>query len=177
MKKFMLFAVMCVSAACAGPDAEVFDDEVRVPIEGVPFQSASDAHISGQVGPVENISVSVQQPHVYDDGNYMAVELAAQVNNDHAIMLQLNTFDTKLVTPGTILANHDDPESAFTLLGCVGQAIDTYDMYDRAADQLIIDIVEIEDTNDLTIDVTATWLSDEVGEGNIVAFGSVTLHR
>lgn len=160
-----------VACAVEEPVEPVLNDVSDVDFSS-PVQSARDGHIAGDIGPVEGVDAPVGQLGAWDDGSYLAVEAAAQLE-DRAVMIFVSASNAKdLFVPGGrghfVFGEYDGVGAQVGVLGCVGQEIDTYDQYDAPADEVDVVVEAPKDgvggPADVEVTVTGTWFIEHAGE-------------
>lgn len=163
----VLFTVLAM--AC-GAEPQSGTDLVLSPDYTTQILGAHDGALYGSIGPANSISTPAGKLEAYDDGSYIAVEVAAQVDATNAVMMLITGSNaSRLFVPGqqqhfSMDSYNLDDQPSLNVLGCVGQAIDLYDSYDAAADFVDLSVAAISGTSDVKVSVMGTWLIDQNGE-------------
>lgn len=149
------------------------------------FTDILSGEIRGDVGPEVGLNVPTVSAGVWDDGDYSAMELVGQ-RDDRAVMLFISATDAHdLFAPDTAMHfDRDQYQSQYGapyigMLGCVGQEIDQYDIYDAPADQVDLVVSTGDKTNEVQVEMTGTWFVEYPGADTTlsVATASFTLVR
>jgi hypothetical protein len=142
-----------------------------------PWTAARDGHVSGVIGD-QAVNDPAHRVDVFDDGAYRSIGTVAMVG-DRAVMTQLMAGDgvPHLFTPGLEADFPLDEQSDVTLLGCVGQAVDVYDIYDAPADNVHVAVADDATPDEVTVTVTGTWDSEDKGTPPTVAVTTFVLTR
>jgi hypothetical protein len=142
-----------------------------------PWRAARDGHVRGVIGD-QAVNDPAQRVDVFDDGAYRSIGTVALVG-DRAVMTQLMAGEgvPHLFTPGLEADFPLDEQSDVTLLGCVGQAVDVYDIYDAPADNVHVAVGDDDALDEVTVTVTGTWESEDKGTPPTVAVTSFVLTR
>lgn len=186
MKDLLRYALIAVTVSisvigCAAPEPPPSNHDLEdIDVGYEPFLTADDGLLTGTIGPVVDVDSFATINQVYDDGSYASVELAAQVDAEHAAMLFLSIQrpDEVLIPNTSLIVFDDDVDfSNINLLGCAGQTIDTYDIYDRTATSITLDVIGVPNSTDVIISVTGTWEGLRVGEATTTASGQTRLSR
>lgn len=170
MLKLILPAIL-VLGACAGPvDREPVLHE---PTDYDDFMvSLEDARMQGDIGPTRDVDISSTVSLVFDDGEYVSIQMAAQMDPSHAVMMFVSSSNRDVFLPGNVSFSDsmDYNTQDVGLLACVGQAIDVYDIYDAAANEVLVvtDFGEVEGTVDVT--VVGTWVHNEEARSATATF-------
>lgn len=158
-----------------GGDVAV-DEQPDVDLEGL-FTGARDGHMRGDVGPATGINQAPQRLNAYDDGWYLSVESAAQLD-DRAAMLMLSASNASdLFVPGMSgtfsLYEYEADGPQVTLLGCTGGSMDMYDEYDVPADEVDVVVEEGEQPGEVVVQVAGRWNAqvEYDYDGNVVSSG------
>lgn len=173
--------VLALVGCAAEPTAPAINDVQDIDFTS-PVQGARDGHIGGDIGPVEGIDAPVGQLGAWDDGSYLAVEAASQLQ-DRAVMIFVSASNAgDLFVPGGrghfVFGDYDGVGAQVGVLGCVGQEIDQYDQYDAPADEVDI-VVEAADDElagpaDVQVTVQGTWFIEHPGEDTELRTASST---
>lgn len=178
MRSLLLVVALVMGAFACGVDEQRTPVAIEVP--SGPFVDATDVRLAGDLDRVLDFDTRPDPSNVFvvDDGDYLMVEGAAEIG-DKALMLQFGGRNlTDVLVPGYsasfVFGDYEEDVPDGTLLGCIGQAIDNYDIYDSPAD--IVDVVVTEPDpgrpSETPVTVTGYWMDQ-----NKVASAEFTLTR
>jgi hypothetical protein len=180
-------AVVGVSACGAGPTREGADVDPAV-FTG-PVSGARDGRLVGDIGPAQDIDSPTARINSWDDGTYLAVDAVVQLTDRAAMLFFSASNAAELFVPGTDQTftfsdyyDYEVGEPQIGLLGCVGQAIDVYDQYDAAADEIDVTVTPADEGNagDIDVDIVGRWFIEAPADGVVTtrqARGTFTLER
>lgn len=159
----MLMSLVLACGVMAGCMVQRVEEEplVREPDYSMLMTDISNGVMSGDVGPVANINVPSQNLAIWDDGSYTSINSATMTHVDNkprAVMMFVSSTNRDLFLPGTNVTfdNSDSLDSGIGVLGCVGQEIDVYDIYDAAAREITIQTTEGGD-GAVDVIINGTW--------------------
>ncbi len=173
MQRSLLFGVVAISVAgCSG---EPLGNGAPSPADyTAQITGVREGHLMGDIGPAEGINTPTTRINTWDDGTYLAVDAVVQLS-DRAAMLFLSASNAaELFVPGTDTTfsfsdyyDYQAGEPQIGLLGCVGQAIDVYDQYDAAADEvdLVVEANQGGEAGDIDVDVVGRWFVEAPADG------------
>jgi len=134
-----------------------------------------DGQITGDIGEQFDIDTPVHELHMWNDGDYAAVEGASQLNDEHAVMMFLSFTDPDLLRAGTTAHMlFGDLENGLSILGCTGQGIGIYDTYDAPADIVDLITVDGELEGQVFVSVTGTWFIERPGQETLFQEAMIT---
>lgn len=128
-----------------------------VPVRTLPDDDGMDVvggirngFMVGDVGPAVGINQGLDHLAGYDDGFFLSVEAVAQLD-ERVAMLMFHAFDVPdLFVPGTrrtfAVDDYEDGFAPVYLLGCTGPAMNVYDEFDVAADEVEV-VVDADDAD------------------------------
>lgn len=162
-----LVATLGLSPTLSGCGAEPIGAElleVRSAYDA-PVVGVKSGRLQGQVGPA-SVDAAADPLAAYASMGTLRV-LGVAREEVRAVMLQvtLHTDEVELV-PG--VSEHFGPDDLgrLVLLGCVGQAIDVYDEFDRPATdvELVVERALEGGAGDVSVQVTGTWQAGTLEE-------------
>lgn len=159
MRQFFIattFALVGVTAGCHHGDEDGSVERVGPPGSYRPVLGAINGRVAGDIGPVRNLDNDATQLSTYDDGYYISLEAVVEMPDRAAMTLLSVSNGAAIFHPGLDatfrLADNEDGLRV-TMLGCVGQSAGVYDEYDAPADEVDVDVSQIEGGDDGSLDV------------------------
>ncbi|MDP2340291.1 MAG: hypothetical protein Q8O67_04985 [Deltaproteobacteria bacterium] len=185
----LLVCMAAVGVAACGAEPLRNNGDIDPADFSGPITGARDGHLLGDIGPAEGINAPATRINSWDDGTYLAVDAVAQLE-DRAAMLFLSASNAaELFVPGTEQTftfndyyDYEVGQPQIGLLGCVGQAIDVYDQYDAAADEIDVIVQPATDggPGDIDVEIVGRWFIEAPTDGAVStreARGSFVLER
>ena len=190
MKRSLLLGcavtVGALSACGAEPlrNTDLGTADFTTPITGV-----RDGRLIGDIGPAANLNAPATRINSWDDGTYLAVDAVAQLSDRVAMLFLSASNAAEIFVPGTETTftfedyyDYEVGQPQVGLLGCVGQAVDVYDQYDAAADEVDVIVEQAEDGGpaDIDVEVVGRWFVEAPTDGTVTvreARGQFVLER
>lgn len=143
-----------------------------------PVVGVKAGRLQGQVGPA-SVDAAADPLAAYAAMSTLRV-LGVAREEARAVMMQVTLrIDEIELVPGVIERFGADDLGRLVLLGCVGQAIDTYDEFDRPANdvELVVERAPDGGAGDVSVQVTGTWeagtLAEPVEPATVASFSFV----